>query len=45
MQAKSIEIAKNMLSKLHLDMQTVAEATGLSEEELIKLQEEGKAKS
>jgi predicted transposase YdaD len=40
MQVKSLEIAKNMLSELHLDMQTVAQATGLSEEELMKLQEE-----
>ena len=45
MQAKSVGIAKNMLSKLHLDMQTVAKATGLSEEELMKLQQEGKEKS
>ena len=42
MQAKSVEIAKNMLSMLHLDMKTVAQATGLSEAELMKLQEEGK---
>jgi hypothetical protein len=40
-----VEIAKNMLSMLHLDMKTVAEATGLSEEELINLQQEGKAKN
>jgi hypothetical protein len=31
-----------MLSKLHLDMQTVAKATGLSEEELMKLQQQEK---
>jgi predicted transposase/invertase (TIGR01784 family) len=44
MQVKSVEIAKNMLSKLHLDIQTVAQATGLSEEALMKLQQEGKEK-
>ncbi len=44
-QKEKLSIAKNMLSKLHLDMQTVAKATGLSEEELMRLQEEGKAKS
>jgi predicted transposase/invertase (TIGR01784 family) len=42
MQQEKLHIAKNMLSKLHLDMQTVAQATGLSEEELMKLQQEGK---
>jgi hypothetical protein len=45
MQRRNIEIAKNMLSKLHLDMQTVSKATGLSQEELMKLQEEGQEKS
>ena len=40
-QAKSVEIAKNMLYKLHLDMQTVAQATGLSEEELKELKNIG----
>jgi hypothetical protein len=30
---------------LHLDTKTVAKATGLSEEELINLQQEGKAKN
>ena len=35
-----LEIAKNMLSKLHLDVQAVKEATGLSIEELMKLQHE-----
>ncbi len=42
MHTKSLEIAKNMLSKLHLDIKAVKEATGLSEEELMKLQEEAK---
>jgi predicted transposase/invertase (TIGR01784 family) len=42
MYTKTLDIAKNMLSTLHLDMKTVSEATGLSEQELIKLQEEGK---
>jgi predicted transposase/invertase (TIGR01784 family) len=45
MQQEKLHIAKNMLSKLHLDMQTVAQATGLSEEELMKLQQEGKERS
>jgi predicted transposase YdaD len=45
MQAKSVEIAKNMLSMLHLDTKTVAKATGLSEEELMKLKQEGKEKN
>jgi predicted XRE-type DNA-binding protein len=40
MQQEKLHIAKNMLSKLHLDIKAVKEATGLSEEELIKLQEE-----
>jgi hypothetical protein len=31
-----------MLANLHLDMQTVAQATGLSQEELMNLQEEKK---
>ena len=39
---KALDIAKNMLSKLHLDAETVAQATGLSQEELMKLQEEAK---
>ena len=38
MQTKALDIAKNMLSKLHLDVETVAQATGLSQEELMKLQ-------
>jgi len=38
-------IARNMLAKMHLDIETVAQATGLSEQELIKLQEEGKERS
>jgi predicted transposase/invertase (TIGR01784 family) len=42
MQQEKLHIAKNMLSKLHLDMQTVAKATGLSEGELMKLQQQGK---
>ncbi len=45
MQQEELHIAKNMLSKLQLDMQTVSKATGLSQEELMKLQEEGKEKS
>jgi len=40
MQIKALEIAENMLSELHLDVETVAQATGLSREELIKIQEE-----
>ena len=43
MHTKSLEIAKNMLSKLHLDIKVVKEATGLSEEELLKLQAEVKS--
>ena len=43
-QLEKLHIAKNMLSKLHLDIQTVAQATGLSEEALMKLQQEGKEK-
>ena len=39
---KALHIAKNMLSKLHLGINAVKEATGLSEEELIKLQGAGK---
>jgi predicted transposase/invertase (TIGR01784 family) len=39
MYTKTLDIAKNMLSRLHLDMKTVSEATGLSEEELRQLQE------
>ena len=42
MQQEKLHIAKNMLSKLHLDIKAVKEATGLSEEELMKLQEEAK---
>ena len=41
MQVKSVEIAKNMLCKLRLDMQTTAQATRLSEEKLKKLQKIG----
>jgi predicted transposase/invertase (TIGR01784 family) len=40
---EKLHIARNMPHKLHLDIQTVAQATGLSEEELMKLQE-GKEK-
>lgn len=42
MQQEKLHIAKNMLSKLHLGIKAVKEATGLSEEELMKLQEEAK---
>jgi len=42
MHAKSLEIAKNMLSNMHLDMKTISQATGLSAEELMQLQEENK---
>ena len=42
MHVQRLEIAKNMLYNMHLDRKTVAQATGLSEEELIKLQEETK---
>jgi predicted transposase/invertase (TIGR01784 family) len=42
MHTKALDIAKNMLANLHLDMQTVAQATGLSQEELMNLQEEKK---
>ena len=38
MQEEKLHIAKNMLSKLHLDVEIVAQATGLSREELMKLQ-------
>ena len=44
-QQEKLHIAQNMLSKLHLDIKAVKEATGLSEEELMKLQEEGKERS
>jgi predicted transposase/invertase (TIGR01784 family) len=40
MKQEKLHIARNMLSTLHLDMKTVSEVTGLSEEELMKLQEE-----
>jgi len=40
---KSLEIARNMLSKLHLDLKAVKEATGLSEKELMKLHKEVKS--
>ena len=40
-QEEKLHIAKNMLYKLRLDMQTVAQATGLSEEELKELQKIG----
>lgn len=42
MQQEKLHIAKNMLSKLHLGIKAVKEATGLSEEELMKLQEGAK---
>ncbi len=41
MQKEKLSIAKNMLFNLHLDMQAVEQATGLSQEELQKLKEEG----
>ena len=44
MHTKSVEIAKNMLSTLHLDIQSLQRATGLSLEELEGLQEGGKTK-
>ena len=37
MHTRSLEIAKNMLSNMHLDMKTVSQATGLDEGELRKL--------
>ena len=40
MKQEKLEIAEHMLSKFRLDMKTVSEATGLSEEELMTLQEE-----
>ena len=40
MHTRGLEIAKNMLSKLHMHIQDVQEATGLSIEERMKLQEE-----
>ena len=39
-QQEKLHIARNMLIKLHMDVMTVSEATGLSKGELIKLQEE-----
>jgi recombination-promoting nuclease RpnE len=39
MQAEKLHIAKNLLSNFHLDMKIVSEATGLSEQELMRLQE------
>ena len=42
MHTKSLEIAKHMLSHMHLDMKTVSQATGLSEAELMQLREAGK---
>ena len=39
MHTKSLEIAKNMLYKLHLDTTAVSKATGLSQAGLSKLQE------
>ena len=40
MQGKAWEIAKNLLYDLHLDMSAVSKATGLSQSEIIKLQQE-----
>jgi Putative transposase, YhgA-like len=42
MQQEKMSIAKNLLFNLHLDMQAVAQATGLSHEVLMRLQEEAK---
>ena len=42
MHTNSLNIARNMLSNMHLDMETVSQATGLSRQELIRLQEESK---
>ncbi len=42
MRQAKLRIARNMLFKLHLDVQAVKEATGLSVEELIKLQQEAR---
>jgi recombination-promoting nuclease RpnB len=39
MYTRTLDIAKNMLARLHLNKKTVSKATGLSEEELMKLQE------
>jgi predicted transposase/invertase (TIGR01784 family) len=38
-QEEKFHIAKNLLSNFHLDMKVVSEATGLSEQELMRLQE------
>ena len=38
MKTRSLEIAKNMLLNLHLGLDVVQKATGLSREELNKLQ-------
>ena len=43
MHTRGLEIAKNMLSKLHMHIKDVQAATGLSIEELMKLQEESKS--
>ena len=40
MQQEKVEIAKNMLFNLHLDIDVVQKATGLSSEALRKLQTE-----
>ena len=40
MQVRNWEITKNMFYKLHLDAKAISEATGLSQAELIRLQEE-----
>ena len=39
MREEKLHIAKHMLSNMHLDTKTVSQATGLREEELIRLQE------
>ena len=40
-QTRSLEIARNMLFNLHLDLEVIQKATGLSREELSKLQASG----
>ena len=44
-QTRSLEIAKNMLLNLHLGMDVVQKATGLSREELKRLQVSGQSKT
>ena len=40
MHTESLEVAKNMLTNMHSDMQTVSRSTGLNQTEIIKLREE-----